>query len=65
MTRIKKLLLLFRWWLISLIIGDDPVIMNCSFNCEGLKDGWVLSDPNYPEKSLISSRNIKWSIYNE
>ena len=59
MKSIKYYLQRFKWRLIKLIAGNEPIIMNCTFNCNGLKEGWWISDPKNPDKSLITGKVTK------
>ncbi len=54
--KIKDYLKELKWRFIKLIAGKEPVIVNCVFNCDALKDGWSVWDSSNIDKSFISAR---------
>lgn len=48
-----KLLLKIKWAVVKLIIGNEPIIMNCTFNGKGIKKGWSFFNYSNPKKSVI------------
>jgi len=50
---LRRWLMNIRWAIIKLIAGNNTIIINCTFQCDGLKEGWSISNPNNPERSLV------------
>jgi hypothetical protein len=49
----KKWLTSVKWAFIKLIIGNEPIIMNCTIQGKGIKKGWSFLNYSNPEKSII------------
>jgi hypothetical protein len=47
----------FHKWLIKIIVGKEPVIMNVYIHGEGIKDGWsVVCLTGFAENCIITSK---------
>lgn len=45
----------FRLWLVRLLIGKRPFIINCIFNGNGVKEGWfIISASGHDEKAVVT-----------
>ena len=55
----KKFLIKIRWAIVKLIVGNEPMIMNCTFNGDGIKKGWSLFNYSNPEKSIILGKDYR------
>lgn len=56
----KYMICRFKLWLIKMVVGNEPVVMNVIINGKGIKRGWnVVSYGGNPHKCVISPAMIK------